>query len=347
MTRDHFARELLADMPGGLRRNGARIDRVKVPACRQDVRHAPRRGAGRTWRHVAPGERVEDVVDLVGDLLERRHQRAAGEPQRRGDCVAAPAQRSRDDRADRSLLKPELLELLEQIVRERLEALDHIAVSATVNTSDVLVVVEPSARPRQQHVEVEAEGTCQCCLQPRHRPVLQPRQRAQRAGQRRDAAKDVQPVADLGRAQLAQVTVDVLDQVRHVVATHLRQRHRHSLRRQLVVPLVFVVAVIAREHRPKIEIVLQLCLLNQLPDLLLDDWQLRRIQLLERVVLVHEIVQRRQRAIRVRVGHRRHQVVDDHGVAAPLRLTPFTGIVDDERIDERDVAEQMIGMTRL
>ena len=153
----------------------------------------------------------------------------------------------------------------------------------------------------------------------------------------------MQAVTDLRGAELAQVSVDVFDQMRDVVAAHLGKRHGHAFRRQLVVPFVLVIAVVARQHRAQVEVRLELRLLNQLPDLLLDDRQLRRVELLRGVVLVDEIVERRKRPIGIGGRHRRHQVIDDHRMAAALGLTAFARVVDDERIDERQVAEQRVG----
>ena len=123
MPGEHLVRELLADPPRRLRRHRPRIDGIEVPAGRQDVRHPARRRARRPGRHVAPGERVEHVIDFVGHLLQRRHQRAAGEAQRRGH------RRTRPRRAvactmlvDRSRLEAGVLEVDEQIVAPGLRA---------------------------------------------------------------------------------------------------------------------------------------------------------------------------------------------------------------------------------
>ncbi len=59
----------------------------------------------------------------------------------------------------------------------------------------------------------------------------------------------VEAVANLGHSQLAQIAVEVLDEMGHLVAAHFRQRYRNSFRRQLVVPVVLVIAVITGQHR--------------------------------------------------------------------------------------------------
>ena len=101
--------------------------------------------------------------------------------------------------------------------------------------------------------------------------------------------------------------------------------------------------MIARQRRAQIEIAAQPGVANQLPDLLLQDRQLQRIELLDGVVLVDEIVERRDRTVQIRVGHRRHQVIDDDRVGAPLGLAALARIVDDERIHERQIAEERVG----
>jgi len=91
-----------------------------------------------------------------------------------------------------------------------------------------------------------AQCRCHAGRQARDRQVGQAYQRAHHVDQRsvlRHLAEDVQAVADLRRAQLAQVAVDVLDQVGDIHAFHLGQRHRHAVFVQRVVPLVVVIVV--------------------------------------------------------------------------------------------------------
>ena len=42
-------------------------------------------------------------------------------------------------------------------------------------------------------------------------------------------------------------------------------------------------------------------------------------------------------------GQRRHEVVDDGGVGTALGLGPLAGVVDEERVDQRQVAERRVG----
>ncbi len=251
--------------------------------------------------------------------------------------------------------------------------------------------------------------------------VGQTGQRQQHVDQRfalRRVAQHVQAIADLRRAQLAQIAVDILDQVGDVHAVHLGQAQGHAVFVQRVVPVMVMVVVIVAvdvmimivvvmapmivgvrglgravfrrggrfynhrrlgglrpvlavdsggrvqvaamrvivavmmvmamivlmpgimvmlEHRRQVGV--ELGFLDQIPDLLLQQRQLVRVQQLHLIVLVHQLGQLRQRAVAVGGGHRRRQVVDDHRVAAALGLRAFARIVDDEGVEQRHVAQ--------
>ena len=62
-------------------------------------------------------------------------------------------------------------------------------------------------------------------------------------------------------------------------------------------------------------------------------------------VFVQQLLQLGQLAVGVGAGHRRHQVVDDGGVAAALGLGALAGVVDDERVDQRQLAEDRVRRT--
>ena len=87
----------------------------------------------------------------------------------------------------------------------------------------------------------------------------------------------MEAVANLRHAQLAQISVEVLDQVRNLVSAHLGQRRGNALGRKLIIPLMLVIPVVAGKHVLEIKIRLQICLLYQFPDLLLQVRELRRI----------------------------------------------------------------------
>ena len=53
-------------------------------------------------------------------------------------------------------------------------------------------------------------------------------------------AEDVQPITNLRRADLAQIAVNVLDQVSEIDAIHARQANRHPMLIERVIPVMLV-----------------------------------------------------------------------------------------------------------
>ena len=95
------------------------------------------------------------------------------------------------------------------------------------------------------------------------------------------------------------------------------------------------------------QIGIQIGLLDQFPDLLLQQRQLGRIEHLDLIIFIDQLRQLGQRAIGVRRCHWRRQMVDDDGMRAPLRLRTLARIIDDERIKQGHVRQQRIGETLL
>ena len=126
-------------------------------------------------------------------------------------------------------------------------------------------------------------------------------------------AEHVQPVADLGVLDLAQPAVHV---------------------QQEAVELGVVRAVVQPE------VVVELGGLDQRPDLGPDGGQLGRVQRRDLRVLVHQLFQAGDVAVALGAGHGRDQVTDQGGVGAPLGLRALAGVVDQERVDERDIADR-------
>ena len=132
----------------------------------------------------------------------------------------------------------------------------------------------------------------------------------------RGAAEDVQPVADQRVLDLAQVAVHV----------------QHE-----------AVELLLAGRRGQLQVVVQFGGLDQFPDLGPQHGQLGRVEGADRGVLVEQLLQLGQVAVGVGAGHRRDQVVDDGGVPAPLGLGALARVVDDERVDQRQVAEHRVG----
>ena len=128
-------------------------------------------------------------------------------------------------------------------------------------------------------------------------------------------AEHVQPVADLGVLDLAQPAVDV----------------QHEVVERLVVRLLL-----------EAEVAVHLGGVHQLPDLAADGRQLGRVHRRDVGVLVEQLLEPGDVAVRLRAGHRRDQVVDDRGVRAALGLRALAGVVDEERVDQRQAADRRI-----
>ncbi len=126
----------------------------------------------------------------------------------------------------------------------------------------------------------------------------------------------MEAVADLDVLDLAEPTVDVQDEV---------------------VELLVVGAFIEPE------VAVQLGGLHQLPDLAADRRQFGRVHGGDVAVFVEELLQTGDVAVRLGTGHGRDEVIDDRGVRATFGLGALAGVVDEERVEEREVAEDGIG----
>ena len=94
------------------------------------------------------------------------------------------------------------------------------------------------------------------------------------------------------------------------------------------------------------QVVVELGGLDQRPDLRADRGQLRRVHRGDRGVLVEQLLQPGDVAVGLGAGHRRHQVVDQRGVRPALGLRALARVVDQERVDQRQVAERGVGAAR-
>ena len=133
-------------------------------------------------------------------------------------------------------------------------------------------------------------------------------------GRRR--AEHVQPAADLGVLEGAQVAVDVED---HVVER-----------------------LIVRRGVAEVEVAVDLGGDEHVPHLGPDRRQLGRVHQGALGVAVEELLELGQLVVRVGPGQRRREVVDDDGVGAALGLGALAGVVDDERVEERHVGDRHV-----
>ncbi len=129
----------------------------------------------------------------------------------------------------------------------------------------------------------------------------------------------MQPVADLRILDLAEVAVDVQEEI---------------VERVVAGPVFDV------------QIVVQLRGLDQRPDLGPHRRQLRGVERGHGRVFVQQLLELGQIAVGVGAGHGRHEMVDDRGVRPALGLGALAGVVDDERVDQRQIAEHGIRRAR-
>ena len=91
------------------------------------------------------------------------------------------------------------------------------------------------------------------------------------------------------------------------------------------------------------EVVVHFGRAHQGPDLLADRGQFGRVECGDIGVLVEQLFQARGVAVTLGPGHRRDQVVDDGGVGTAFGLGALAGVVDQERVDQRQIAQGGVG----
>ncbi|MNN22691.1 hypothetical protein D3C81_1360620 [compost metagenome] len=82
--------------------------------------------------------------------------------------------------------------------------------------------------------------------------------------------------------------------------------------------------------------------LDQFQDVALQLAGTPRVEQLRFIEFVGQLLQVTQRAVGFGAGQWRHQVIDDHRLGAALGLGALTRVVDDERVDVRQRAEQCV-----
>ncbi len=173
----------------------------------------------------------------------------------------------------------------------------------------------------QNRLQVEPERRGKGLTQAGNFQVGNPREGLQQAGELvalGRLSEDVQAVADLGARQLAQVAVKLLNQVRHFLTAHLREGDRGPVGGQGVFPLMDVVAVVLRHQQ--LEVGVQVGFLDQVPNLLLHQRHLGRIEHLNLVVFIDKLHELSKGPVGVGTGHGGRQVIDDDGMGAPFGL---------------------------
>ena len=274
--------QLGAHIPAQLGGERLGVERVEVPAGGQDVGATSRQRATGAGRHVTAVEAVQQVDDLAVGLAQSRHKPVA-HPAHRGQRVSRCCPVAR-----RGLDQQEAAPGFDRVEGE------HV-------------------------IGVEAELRSDGGAQRWDLAVRQASDGQQEIDERlalRDLPEGVQPAADLGILEPAQVAVDM-------------QQH--------------IVEVVLGGCGIETEVAVDRRFGEQLPDALAQWRQLRRIQRGELRVLVEHLLELRHVVVRVGPSHRRQQVVDHHGVGAALGLCALAGVVHHERVEERDVAQRGIG----
>jgi hypothetical protein len=94
------------------------------------------------------------------------------------------------------------------------------------------------------------------------------------------------------------------------------------------------------------EVVVELRRLQQRPDLGADGGQLGRVHGRDVGVFVEQLLQARDVAVGLGAGHRRHHVVDQGRVRPALGLAALPRVVDQERVDQGQVAQRGVRPAR-
>ncbi len=304
---DHEPGRAPAELPGGRRRHGAAVDRVEVAAGRQDLGPPAGRGTARAGCHAATVEARQQAGELGSTAVRERRAKM-------------PLDGLQDGTGGRPAgFRPGLAG--DQPAGEQLQALDRVAFGPPgagagqhrrARAGPRLAEGGPEGVPVER--QIGGQGPQQRRVAGLAAPSRHARQGHQQVGERvafGRAAEDVQPVADLQLLDLAQMVVDAGE----------------------MVGVVRVDAEVAGEAQR----------LAALQDALAQMLQPARIEGGGLVVLVDQGLECRELAPALRPGHRRGQVVDDDRTGPPLGLGPFAGIVDDERVEVRQGAEDRLG----
>ncbi len=213
--------------------------------------------------------------------------------------------------------------LVDYLQRQQFEAFAGIATGAPGLAAHGLQLLGACALPRLAEFAIErvetrhqrlGQNPQQAGIAAATVATLDPQQRQQGIQAQpafRGLAEHMQAIANLRFLQVAQVGVQA------------RQPHRGIV--QLAFQLQFAVDVVG---------------LDQFENVALQLAGAPRVEQLGLVELVGQLLQVAQRAIGFGTGQRRHQVVDDHRLGAALGLGTLARVVDDERVDVRQRAEQ-------
>ena len=132
----------------------------------------------------------------------------------------------------------------------------------------------------------------------------------------RGFAENMQPVADLRLFEVAQIGV---------------QTRQPNSRIGVAVEVVV-----------QLQLAINVGVAHQLENIALQFTGAARVEQLRLVIFIGQQFQITQRAVGFGAGQRRHQVVDDHRLGAPLGLCALARVVDDKRVNIGQRAEYRI-----
>ena len=293
------------------------IDGVEIAAGGQHVEPTTAGCTARPGRHEAPSERCKQPIHLGGaaGVQARRHCR-----EQVIDNGLDGLPKFRLPRRQRAVERT-----LDNLQCQQFEALACIAGRTPGLVADVQQSHGPWALPglpqvtvqrieaRDQYLGQGAQHTRIAATPIATLYTQQCQQRVQAQPTLGRLAEHMQTIADLRFLEVAQVGVQAWQPDGCIV--------------KLPFELQFPVDVV----RP-----------DQFEDVALQLTGAARIEQLCFVEFVGQLLQVAQRAIGLGAGQRRHQVIDDHGLRASLGLRTLTRVVDDERIDVGQRAEQGI-----
>lgn len=150
--------------------------------------------------------------------------------------------------------------------------------------------------------------------------------------------EDMETIAYLKAGELTKIAIDIFEKVSEVFTAELSNGNGSAILSEGVIPGVSVAIVADRHHR--FEIVVKVSLLEELPDLLLEEGEFGGIELLDLVVLIDKLGELSKLTVGACGSEWRRHVVDDDGVRPSFGLSAFARIIDDEGIDERKITEK-------
>ena len=343
----HFVRQVLPNVPGSGRRQGARVYRIEVAPRGEHVGVAPRGGAAGSGGDVTPVKRGEQVGDFVFGLAQARHQARADEGEHAAHVFMRCGKRFRQHRFDAGGVEVVQGERGDQMMREFVERLHDVARGDEGAVGKIGErrghVLYASPKGVEHFIKRQPERGGKGGAQAGRVQVGQAGERQHQIHQVvafGDAPQNVQAAANVRPGEFAEIAVQVFNEVGHVAPLHFGERDGRAVLGFGGVPFMHVVAVVL-PHDER-QILVEVGALDEVPNLALDDGQFGGVEHFNLVVFIHQLHEFSEFTVAVGGSDGRGEVVNDDGVGAAFRLCAFAGVVQDEGIDERHISEERI-----